>query len=333
MTHTTLYGASRTSPAALPRVERRMLRATLRGSGVCLPQRVVTNAELIETYGLDTTSEWIEQKTGIRERRYAAEHQGVFDLAVEAALAALEASHLTPDDLDCLVVASCTSEWRIPSLACLVQGELGASNAAAWDVNAACSGFPFAFDSLLRYLQGREGVGLVIGADCGHRMTDPHDRLTSVFFGDGAGALAISSDGPGRVLSSKLYTCGDAAALRVPADGVMTMDGKAVWNFATQRLPETVLALCQEANVPVQDLRAVIAHQSNRNILTSAARALSLPIDRWPVNLDRCGNTVAASIPLALHEALRTEQYQSGDLLALVGYGGGLAWGGQLWRL
>ncbi len=305
--------------------------ATLLGSGVSLPKRVVTNAELIATYGLETSEEWIESRTGIRERRYAEDSEGVEDLAIEAALRALEAARVAPSEIDCIVVATCTSDWRIPSVACLVQAELGASHAVGWDVNAACSGFPFAFDSLLRYLHGRGGLGLVIGADCGHRLTDPRDRLTSVFFGDAAGALLISTEGEGRVLASELRTSGAVSPLHARVGSGMHMDGKAVWNFATEKLPQTVRSLCAAANVSPEDLRGVVAHQSNRNIIAQASREIGLPNAWWPVNLDRFGNTVAASIPLALDELVRSQALDEGDLIALVGYGGGLAWGGQLW--
>lgn len=307
--------------------------ATLLGCGVYLPRRRVTNQELIDSCGLDTTADWIKSKTGIAERRFAEPSQGVTELAIEAALAAMESTRVAPDQITAIVVATCTSEWRIPSIACLVQAEIGARAAVAWDLNASCSGFVFAVESVLNLLQSRPGVGLVIGADCGRRLVDAQDRLASVFFGDGAGALLVSGDGPGEVLASQLFSAGNLAALQAPANGPLRMDGKAVWNFATQRFPATVRSLCGEAGIATSEVKLVVAHQSNRNIIEHAARELDLPLDRFVINIEQYGNTVAASVPIALHEALAAGRAGPGDVVALVGYGGGLTWGGQLWRL
>ncbi|HEX4414889.1 MAG TPA: 3-oxoacyl-[acyl-carrier-protein] synthase III C-terminal domain-containing protein, partial [Lacipirellulaceae bacterium] len=219
----------------------------------------------------------------------------------------------------------------MPSTACLVQGRLGADRALGFDIVNACAGFVFAFDAATRYLQNREfRNALVIGVDRGSRLVNPRHRGTSVFFGDGAGAVVISNRGSGRVLASKLHSQGTSEPLSVPVGGEMSMDGKAVWNFATEVLPSTVRELCEEANVSVDEISLLVPHQANRNILAASADALGLPFDRVVVNIDRYGNTLAGSIPIALDEALAAGRVQPGDKVALVGFGAGLAWGGIL---
>jgi 3-oxoacyl-[acyl-carrier-protein] synthase-3 len=328
--HLTVPGTARILPPAL---RAGVQAASLLGCGVCLPANRVTNSELIATRGIDTTPDWIAARTGILERRFASPGQGVTDLACEAAVAALEDARVAPDEITAIVVATCTSEWRIPSVACLVQRELGATGAMAWDVSSSCSGFVYALDGMLNLLRARPGVGLVIGADCGSRLADPQDRLASIFFGDAAGAVVVSGEGPGELLASQLFSSGNLDALQVPTDGYMRMDGKAIWDFATTRLPATVRSLCGAAGVAVSDLRLIVPHQSNRNIIEASAAALELPLDRFAINVEHYGNTVAASVPVALQEARRARRAGPGDLVALVGYGGGLAWGGQLWRI
>jgi 3-oxoacyl-[acyl-carrier-protein] synthase III len=171
---------------------------------------------------------------------------------------------------------------------------------------------------------------LVIGVDRGSRLVNPLDRRTSVFFGDGAGAAVISSRGAGRVLASKLHSQGTSEPLSVPVGGAMSMDGKAIWDFATEVLPSTVRELCDMADVAIDEIKLIVPHQANRNILAAAADNLGLPLDRVAINIDRYGNTLAGSIPIALDEALAAGRAQPGDKVALVGFGAGLAWGGLL---
>jgi 3-oxoacyl-[acyl-carrier-protein] synthase-3 len=222
----------------------------------------------------------------------------------------------------------------MPSTACLVQGRLGAERALAFDLVNACAGFVYAFDAATRYLQsGDLGNVLIVGVDRGSRLVDPLDRGTSVFFGDGAGAAVVTSDGAGRVLAWKLHSQGKSDPLFVPVGGTMTMDGKAIWNFATQVLPSTVRELCRLAGVAIDEIKLIVPHQANRNILAAAAATLGLPLDRFVINIDRYGNTLAASIPIALNEALAAGRAQPGDKVILVGFGAGLAWGGLLLQL
>ena len=311
----------------------RTLRGTVLGTGAAVPARIVSNDYFVTELGLDTTEHWIESKTGIRERRFAEPDLPLCDLAADAGRQAFERAGTDANDLRLLVVATSSSDHRMPSTAALVQAQLGARHAAAVDLNAACSGFVYAFDVAARCVQSLGGQALVIGADRASSLVDPTDRTTSVFFGDAAAALLLDADGPGEVLASELAARGDAAPLEVPAHGHMRMDGKAIWNFATRIIPETVWSLCRTAGVTPEELALIVPHQANVNILRTAATELNIPFDRWMVNLDRYGNTVAASIPLALHEALQSGRAQRGDLVLIVGFGAGLCWGGQILKL
>jgi 3-oxoacyl-[acyl-carrier-protein] synthase-3 len=300
---------------------------------MCLPERVIDNTYFSRELGMATTPEWIESRIGIIQR-YWSVRETTTDLAVGAARSALMNSGLTPEDIDVIVVATSTPDFTMPSAACLVQGCLAAQNALAFDVVNACAGFVYAFDAATRYLQnGDLTTALVIGVDRGSRLVDPYDRGTSVFFGDGAGAAIISSRGRGRVLASKLHSSGDIDSLHVPVGGAMTMDGRAIWNFATEVLPASVRELCDMAGVSVDDIKLLVPHQANRNIITASADALGLSLDRVAINIGHYGNTLAGSIPIALDEALANGRAAPGDKIALVGFGAGLAWGGVLLEL
>jgi 3-oxoacyl-[acyl-carrier-protein] synthase-3 len=327
------------SPALAPvprrarKQSKRVRRATILGTGVCVPERVVENKYFSEELGLDTTPEWIESRIGIVQRHWATDESST-DLAVGAARSALQQSKLEADEIDVVIVATSTPDFTMPSTACLVQGRLGATRALAFDIVDACAGYAYALDAASRYLQNGDLRNvLVIGVDRGSRLVDPRDRSTSVFFGDGAGAAVVSRKGAGRVLASKLHSSGNAEPLSVPVGGTMKMDGKAIWNFATDVLPSTVRELCEMAGVSIDEIKLLVPHQANRNILSTAAEKLGLPFDRVVVNIERYGNTLAGSIPIALDEALANGRADSGDLVALVGFGAGLAWGGLLLQL
>lgn len=320
-------GSTHTAPPAA------VLCGSLLGTGSDVPERIIANDYFVEEMRLDTTSEWIERKTGIRERRFAAAERPLSAMASAAAHHALEQAAVAPQELSLIIVATSTADYKMPSTAALVQQQLGAGRAAAFDINAACAGFVYALDIAARFLQTMGGAALVIGADRASSLADPGDRGTSIFFGDGAGAVVLGRDGPGSILASELHTCGRLEPLAVPMGGHMRMDGKAIWEFATRVLPETLHSLCQTANVGLDELSLIVPHQANANIIRAAAEDLGLPIERMAINIERYGNTVAASIPLALDEALRSERAVAGDLVALVGFGAGLCWGGQLLRL
>lgn len=309
------------------------MHASLLGTGSALPERVIDNHYLVDELQLDTTADWIVNRTGIAERRFAAPEQDVVEFAANAGLTALKASGLTPDQLDVIIVATSTPKFVMPSTACLVQQSLEAQNALAFDVNNACAGFAYAFDIAVRYLQTGPRNALIIGADLGSRLVDPRDRGTAIFFGDGAGAAVISSEGSGRVLASRLFSRGDSVPLNVPVGGHMTMDGRAIWNFVNEILPETIQLLCAEAGVAPSDISLLVPHQANSKMIAAATADLGIPSERIVFNLARYGNTLAASIPIALDEAMRRGQATCGDLVLLAGFGAGLAWGGSLLQL
>lgn len=320
-------------PRRIRRRTQRVRRATILGTGVCVPERVIDNTYFSEELGLDTTPDWIESRIGILKRHWAVDETST-DLAVGAARSALMQARLEPNEIDLIVVATSTPDFTMPATACLVQGRLSAKRALALDVVNACAGFVYAIDVATRYLQsGEMRNALIIGVDRGSRLVDRYDRGTSVFFGDGAGAAVISSRGAGRVLASKLYSQGTSEPLSVPVGGTMTMNGKAIWSFATEVLPSTVRELCDLAGVRVDEIKLLVPHQANRNILATAADKLGLPLDRVAVNIDRYGNTLAGSIPIALDEALAAGRARPGDIIALAGFGAGLAWGGLLLQL
>lgn len=316
-----------------PERRKALRRATILGTGSCVPECIVDNSFFGNRLGIDTSPEWIKNRIGIIERHWCIDESST-DLAVAAARSSLLSAGLDASEIDLIVVATSTPDFTMPATACLVQGRLGAHRALAFDIVNACAGFVYAFDAVTRYLHsGGFRNALVIGVDRGSRLVDPYDRATSVLFGDGAGAAVVSSRGAGRVLASKLQTRGADEPLSVPVGGTMTMDGKAVWNFATEILPGTVRDLCKSARISVDDIKLLVPHQANRNILTAAAAELRLPLDRVAINIERYGNTIAASIPMALDEALAAGRIGPGDKVALVGFGAGLAWGGLLLQL
>jgi 3-oxoacyl-[acyl-carrier-protein] synthase-3 len=309
------------------------MQATLLGTGSALPTRTISNDYFVDELKLDTTAEWIVNRTGIEQRRYAEPNQDVVEFAADAGLTALEASGLTPDELDLIIVATSSHRYAMPSCACLVQRELQAYGAVAFDVNNACAGFAYAFDIAVRYLQTGLVNALVIGADLGSRLIDPQDRGTAIFFGDGAGAAVISSSGSGQVLASRLFARGDDVPLNVPIGGYMTMDGRAIWEFVQDVLPKTIRMLCADAEVSPAEISLLVPHQANSKMIAAATADLGIPLESIAFNLDRYGNTLAASIPIALDEAWRQGRVKSGELVLLIGFGAGLAWGGSLLRI
>ncbi|HTN75600.1 MAG TPA: beta-ketoacyl-ACP synthase III [Pirellulaceae bacterium] len=308
-------------------------KASLLGYGSALPNNVVRNDYFVDELKLDTTAQWIQERTGIRERRHAPGDMQASDLACQAARVALERAQLDATELDLIVIATSTPDFTMPSTACLVQQRLGAQRAMAFDISNACAGFVYAADLGARYLQTGVDKALVIGVDLGSRLVNFADRGTCIFFGDAAGAVVLGASGTGRVLASKMYSSGDSAPLSVPVGGSMYMDGKAIWKFATRVLPSTIRALCEEAQVPVSAIKLLVPHQANRNIIAHCAEELGLPIERVAINIEQYGNTLAASVPLALDEALAAGRASKGDIVALAGFGAGLAWGGMLLEL
>ncbi|MFH8978204.1 3-oxoacyl-ACP synthase III family protein [Streptomyces sp. NPDC017890] len=313
------------------------------GTGMHLPPAVVTNKELTRT--LDTSDEWITSRTGIRERRRLAPSLATSDMCVAAAAPALDSAGVTPDRLDAVIVATYTGDQPLPSTALIVKDALGAHTALALDVTqAACANGVHAMLIAAHLLQNPSlTTVLLIAADCASRVTDPADRTTGVFFGDAAAAVVLTrTDAPGAGLLS--YDLGSqlsygvqipAGGSRVPTssasatagDHFLRMDGRAVWNTATTRLPESITNAVRRAGMPIDRVRHFFLHQANLNILTETMTTLGIPPERAPVTVDRLGNTGSAGMFTALHSALTEGSLLPGDTYVLAGIGAGFQWG------
>jgi 3-oxoacyl-[acyl-carrier-protein] synthase-3 len=316
------------------------------GTGSYLPEKRLTNADLaaeLAQQGVETSDEWIVERTGIRSRHFAADNQGSSDLATEAARKALAAAGISADDLDLIIVATSTPDMVFPSVATMVQHKLGTAGCPAFDVQAVCSGFIYALtiaDSMIQ--SGSAKRALVIGSEVFSRILDFKDRTTCVLFGDGAGAVVLeASEKPG-ILAADLHADGKHKdILCVPGhvnkggilgDPVLKMDGQAVFKLAVGVLEETARASLAKANLTDADIDWLIPHQANIRIMQSTAKKLKMSTDKVVVTVDQHGNTSAASIPLALDTAVRDGRIQRGQTLMLEGVGGGFTWGSVLLR-
>jgi 3-oxoacyl-[acyl-carrier-protein] synthase-3 len=314
------------------------------GTGSYLPPKCLTNDALaaqLARDGIETSDQWIVERTGIRARHFAESHVGSSDLAVHAARRALEAADVDAAAIDLIIVATSTPDMVFPSTACLVQRKLGVAGCAAFDVQAVCSGFVYALtiaDSMIR--TGAASKALVIGAEVFSRILDFKDRGTCVLFGDGAGAVVLeASDTPG-ILATELHAdgrhvdilCvpGHVSGGHVLGDPLLKMDGPAVFKLAVGVLYDVAKSVLAKAGRSDADIDWLIPHQANIRILQSTAKRLKLPLDKLIVTVDRHGNTSAASIPLALDEAVRAGTIARGDTVLLEGVGGGFTWGAAL---
>jgi 3-oxoacyl-[acyl-carrier-protein] synthase-3 len=320
------------------------LRSQVAGCGGYLPERIVTNSELASR--LDTSDEWIRQRTGIGERRVAAPGELTSDLAYRAASRALDSAGMKGSDLDLLVVATATPDNTFPATAAKVQARLGMTRGAAFDVQAVCAGFIFALavaDNALRLGQAR--TALVIGAETFSRILDWEDRGTCVLFGDGAGALVLkvvpaSSPGSRFVLSNHLHSDGrqydilyvDGGPSSTGSSGYLRMEGREVFRQAVQRLSEVVDEALRANNLAATDIDWLVPHQANSRIIDGMGRKLGLSAKKIVMTIERHANTSAASIPLALAEAVDDGRIRPGDLVLMEALGGGLSWGASLVR-
>ncbi|WP_447730639.1 beta-ketoacyl-ACP synthase III [Pseudoxanthomonas suwonensis] len=315
------------------------------GTGSYLPEKVVTNDDLAKV--VDTSDEWIRTRTGIRERRVAAEGQATSDMAYEAALKAIEAAGMEASEIDLIVVGTTTPDVIFPSTACLVQQKLGIAGCAAFDVNAACSGFVFALSVADKFIRtGTVRNALVIGAETLTRIVDWNDRTTCVLFGDGAGAVVLKADSETGILSTHLHADGSKRELLHCPAGVSSgfdkdahnagvrilMAGNEVFKHAVKALDSVVDETLDANGLGRGDLDWLIPHQANLRIIEATAKRLEMPMDRVVVTVDRHGNTSAGSVPLALDEAVRSGRVQRGQLLLLEAFGGGFTWGSALLR-
>ena len=318
--------------------------ARITGTGSVLPPRRVTNDDLareLAQRGIETSDDWIVERTGIRARHFADAGTVCSDLAVQAARHALEAANVHAADIDLILVATSTPDMVFPSTACLVQQKLGVHGCAAFDVQAVCSGFVYALtvaDAMIRTGSARRA--LVIGAEIFSRLLDFNDRTTCVLFGDGAGAVVLeASDAPG-ILASELHadgrhvgilcTPGSVAGGQVTGDPLLKMDGPAVFKLAVGVLEDVARSVLAKAERTDADIDWLIPHQANIRIMQGTAKKLKLPMDKLIVTVDQHGNTSAASIPLALDQAVRDGRVRRGDTVMLEGVGGGFTWGAVL---
>ncbi|MXO60103.1 beta-ketoacyl-ACP synthase III [Altererythrobacter salegens] len=321
-----------------------MIRSVVKGSGSGLPRRVVSNDELAKT--VDTSDEWIRERTGIAQRYIAGEGETTATLATDAARAALADAGIDASAVDLIVLATATPDQTFPASATRVQQALGCRGGAAFDVAAVCSGFLYALataDSMLR--TGMARCALVIGAETFSRILDWEDRATCVLFGDGAGALVLKAedvpeDGPG-VLATRLHADGahgellyvDGGPSTTGTVGKVRMQGREVFRHAVTNLAEVLEEVLVASGHSPADVDWVVPHQANRRILDATAKKLGLPIDKIVITVDRHANTSAASVPLAFDEAKRDGRLKPGDLVMLEAMGGGFTWGASLLRL
>ena len=323
------------------------LYSRITGTGSYLPPRRLTNADLaaeLATAGVETSDDWIVERTGIRARHFAAPEVCSSDLGVEAARRALQAADVEAKDIDLIIVATSTPDMVFPSTACILQNKLGANGCAAFDVQAVCCGFIYALtmaDAMIK--SGAAKKALVIGAEVFSRILDFKDRTTCVLFGDGAGAVVLeASDTPG-ILSSDLHADGRHVGIlcvpghvsggQVLGDPVLKMDGQAVFKLAVGLLDDAARNVLEKAGKTAADVDWLVPHQANLRIIQSTARKLKLSMDKVIVTVDQHGNTSAASIPLALDSAVRSGKIKPGELLMLEGVGGGFTWGAVLLKL
>ncbi len=317
------------------------------GTGSCLPARRLSNADLVAelaAQGVETSDEWIVERTGIRARHFAGREQAASDLALEASRHAIDAAGCTAADIDLIIVATSTPDMVFPSTACILQHKLGVAGCPAFDVQAVCSGFVYALtvaDAMIRAGSARRA--LVVGAEVFSRILNFQDRTTCVLFGDGAGAVVLqASDEPG-ILASDLHADGShVGILCVPGNvyggeilgsPLLTMDGQAVFKLAVGVLEKAARTTLDKAGMTEADIDWLIPHQANIRIMQSTARKLKLPMDKVVVTVDQHGNTSAASIPLALDHAVRAGQVQPGHTVMLEGVGGGFTWGAVLLKM
>lgn len=318
--------------------------ARISGTGSCLPPQRLTNADMVvrlAARGVETSDDWIVERTGIRARHFVGDGVFASDLAAEAARNALAAAGVQGADIDLIIVATSTPDMVFPSTAAIVQNKLGIAGCPVFDVQAVCSGFIYALtvaDAMIR--TGTASKALVIGAEVFSRLLDFNDRTTCVLFGDGAGAVVLeASDTPG-ILATDIHADGKHTDIlcvpghvsggQIMGDPLLKMDGQAVFKLAVGVLEDTARAALEKAGKTATDIDWLIPHQANIRIMAGTARKLKLPMDKVVVTVDQHGNTSAASIPLALDHAVRAGQVKNGDTLLLEGVGGGFTWGAVL---
>jgi 3-oxoacyl-[acyl-carrier-protein] synthase-3 len=318
------------------------------GSGGALPDRVVTNDHF--SYLVDDADVWVQSRTGICERRFATDQESTSDLATTAALRAVENAGIDAAEIDCIIVGTSTPDMCLPATACMVQKNIGAKNAVSFDMNAVCSSFVFAVETADNFIKsGKYRTVLVIGADTYSKILDFQDKNTSPLFGDGAGALLLGAGSERKgILSSIIKSDGNGWELiQVPSSGsrkpvtaetiasgetTFKMEGKKVFIFATEVIPQIIDEVTSRGGIRPEELDHIIPHQANVRIIDFISKKTGISKDKFLLNLDRCGNTAAASVGLALDENLRNGVIRPGEKVLIMGFGGGLSWGGMLFQ-
>lgn len=324
-----------------------MIISRIIGSGSCLPDRVIPNSHF--DYLVENADEWIYSRTGIRERRFAHADQATSDLASVAAKNALESAGIDASEIDCIIVGTSTPDMSLPSTGCIVQKNISATNAFAFDVNAVCSSFVYALEIADNFIKsGKYKTVMAIGADTYSKILDFNDKNSCPLFGDGAGAAILSSSGDAIRGIQHTYMRSDGNGwplIQVPSSGsrkpvtpdsiaarevYFQMVGKQVYVFATDVIPDIIDTLCVKAGITPADLDYIIPHQANVRMIDFISKKCGFPKERFLLNLGRCGNTSAASVALVLDENLRNGTIKPGHLVLAMGFGGGLTWGGLL---
>ena len=317
--------------------------AHITGWGMSVPEKILTNDDIAKM--VDTNDKWIRERTGIRERHIAADDETTASLGTEASVNALRMAKLAPNDVELIIVSTSSPEYIFPSTASLVQDRLGAENAGAFDLSAACTGFIFALNMASQAIKsGSVKNAVVVGAETLSRIVDWTDRNTCILFGDGAGAFVLQAkEEPGGVLSAVMRSDGSGGdLLSLPGGGsahpttsqtlldglhYIQMNGREVFRFATRVMARASQEAIEKAEMELEDVDLIIPHQANYRIIEAASRGLKLPIEKFAINVDKYGNTSTASIPIATVEAIEQGRLQRDDKIVLVGFGGGLTWG------
>jgi 3-oxoacyl-[acyl-carrier-protein] synthase-3 len=319
------------------------IKAAIIGVGAALPEKIVTNKDLTKI--VDTSDEWIVSRTGIRERRVSDDKTSTGDLALNAAEKALKHANIKPEEIDLIIVGTTSPDMLFPSTACILQDKLNAPQAAGFDLSAACSGFIYALSAASKYIETETyKTVLVVGADTLSKYVNWEDRDTCVLFGDGAGAVVLTASTSGNGILNSLLGAegGGGKYLTMPGGGsrhkltpefilkkghCISMEGKEVFKFAVRVLESGVKKVIEEIGLKISDISLLIPHQANTRIIDHAIKRLGLEKEKVYVNLDRYGNTSAASVPIALHEAIAEGRLKDGDLLVITGFGAGLTYG------
>jgi 3-oxoacyl-[acyl-carrier-protein] synthase-3 len=303
-----------------------MMNAGILGLGRCLPEKVLTNQDLEKM--VDTNDEWIRTRTGIEERRIAADDKDTSDLAYEAAVQALEDANIKPEEIGLILVATVTPDHPFPSISCMLQERLGAKNAAAMDVSAACAGFMYGMITAKQFIESDSyKYVLVVGAEKLSKVTDWNDRNTAVLFGDGAGAVVMGRVSEGRgILSFELGADGTGGK-HLYQDEYIIMNGREVFKFAVRQMAESSVHVIEKAGLSKEDVDFLIPHQANIRIMEASRQRLDLPEEKMAKTIHKYGNTSSASIPMAMADELEAGKFKDDDVIVMVGFGGGLTWG------